>query len=108
MQCDKDILYPGNKIYSPEKCILVPQSINLLFVKHRPNKFGLPQGIRKTEAGKYISSYKGKSLGTFNTLEEAIDMYDSKKKQDVILRADTMREVIPEKLYKVLIDYAMK
>lgn len=108
LQCDKDILYPGNKIYSPENCILVPQSINLLFVKHKPNKFGLPQGISKTETGKYISSYKGQSLGTFSTLEGAIDMYDTKKKQDIVMRANAMREVIPEKLYKVLIDYAMR
>ena len=30
---DKDILTHGNKIYSPDTCILVPQRINLLFIK---------------------------------------------------------------------------
>ena len=40
----KDILYPGNKIYSPDTCILVPQRINLLFM-NKPNKRGLPNGI---------------------------------------------------------------
>ena len=33
MALDKDILCKGNKIYSPETCIFVPQSINLLFTK---------------------------------------------------------------------------
>jgi len=46
MHIDKDILYPGNKIYSPETCIFVPQRINMLFV-NRPNKSGLPNGITK-------------------------------------------------------------
>ena len=33
MALDKDILCKGNKIYSPETCVYVPQSINSLFVK---------------------------------------------------------------------------
>ena len=32
-QLDKDILFKGNKIYSPETCCFVPQEINSLFVK---------------------------------------------------------------------------
>ena len=34
MCLDKDILVKHNKIYSPETCIFVPQSINLLFIKN--------------------------------------------------------------------------
>lgn len=33
IELDKDILFKGNKIYSPETCILVPQRINTLFIK---------------------------------------------------------------------------
>ena len=33
MHLDKDILYKGNKVYSRETCIFVPQRINNLFVK---------------------------------------------------------------------------
>ena len=34
MCLDKDILCKGNKIYSRNTCIFVPERINLLFVKH--------------------------------------------------------------------------
>lgn len=53
LHLDKDILYPGNTIYSPDKCLLVPQRINMLFVRHRPNKYGLPEGIGRTDAGRF-------------------------------------------------------
>lgn len=33
LHLDKDILYKGNKIYSPHHCIFVPQRINLQFGK---------------------------------------------------------------------------
>ena len=46
LHIDKDILYPGNKIYSPCHCLLVPQRINMLFT-NKKNKRGLPNGIKK-------------------------------------------------------------
>jgi hypothetical protein len=29
---DKDILFPGNTVYSPDTCLLVPQQVNALFL----------------------------------------------------------------------------
>ena len=52
LHIDKDILYPGNKIYCPDTCLLVPQRINMLFL-NKPNKRGLPNGIIKS-SDKYL------------------------------------------------------
>ena len=50
LHIDKDIKYPGNKLYSPYHCILVPQRINMLF-SNKLNKRGLPNGIDKNKKG---------------------------------------------------------
>jgi hypothetical protein len=48
MQLDKDILVKGNKVYSPDACVFVPQCINILFTKsHKSHKTKekLPMGV---------------------------------------------------------------
>ena len=52
LQLDKDILIPGNRVYSPEACLLVPASVNLLF--RRNNAKLTPAAIRR-----YIDMYRG-------------------------------------------------
>lgn len=46
LNLDKDILHKGNKIYSLENCVLVPQWINLLFIKSDTNRGDYPIGVR--------------------------------------------------------------
>ena len=47
MHLDKDILVKGNKIYSPDTCVFVPQSINSLFIKSDKARGDLPIGVTK-------------------------------------------------------------
>jgi hypothetical protein len=52
----------GNKIYSPETCLLVPQRINMIFMsKGRTTDIDLPTGIRRVDSGYYVS-YNNKYL----------------------------------------------
>ena len=44
-QLDKDILFKGNKIYSPETCRFVPQEINKLLTNRRNDRGLYPIGV---------------------------------------------------------------
>lgn len=107
LHLDKDILYPGNKIYSPDTCLLVPQRINMLF-SNRSNDRGLPNGIRRTDGGKYSAKYGGKDIGTYLTLEEAYVEYAKVKEKRIREVADEYKNIIPEKVYKALYNYRVK
>ena len=100
---DKDILFPGNKIYAPDKCILIPQRINMLFM-NKTNKRHLPNGIVKYVNG-YLAKYNEEELGVYKTLEEAYKIYSAKKKEDVIRIANEYKNIIPEKAYNALLAY---
>lgn len=103
LQLDKDILYPGNKIYHPDKCLLVPQKINTLFI-NRPNKNGLPSGITKMKSG-YRAQYNEENLGTYQTLEEAFGVYAKKKESVIKDVANSYKQIISKKVYEALYNY---
>ena len=107
LHLDKDILYAGNKIYSPKTCLLVPQRINMLF-SNKPNDRGLPNGMRKTDGGKYSAKYGGKDIDTYPTLEEAYAEYAKVKEKRIREVADEYKDIIPEKVYKALYDYKVR
>lgn len=103
LHIDKDILYPGNKIYCPDTCLLVPQRINMLFL-NKPNKRGLPNGIIKS-SDRYLVKYCGVEYGYENTLEEAFKLYAKIKKDAIIKIANEYKDIIPKKLYRALLEY---
>lgn len=106
LHIDKDILYPGNKLYSPYHCILVPQRINMLFL-NKPNKRGLPNGISK-EGNRYYAMYNGKSLGSADTMNKAYDIYSKAKKKAIINVANEYKNKIPQLLYDALMRYEVR
>lgn len=103
LHIDKDILYPGNKIYCPDTCLLVPQRINMLFL-NKPNKRGLPNGIVRY-SDRYLVKYNGVEYGYKNTLEDAFELYARVKKYAIIKIANEYKEIIPRKLYEALLKY---
>lgn len=106
LHVDKDILHPGNKVYSPENCILLPQRINELFSVCSRGKSGLPQGIKKCKTG-YSAQYCKKYLGTYRTLKEACKAYVNAKEQIIRDVANEYKGIIPEIAYNALMDYKM-
>lgn len=80
LHLDKDILVPGNKVYSPDTCAFVPQYINALFNINRGASRGLPIGVRTHDISSSKNIYvaqcrkdgdSGRHVGRFETSEEA-------------------------------------
>lgn len=103
LHLDKDILVPGNKLYSPETCLLVPQRINMLFMNRRNNK-GLPNGISKV-GNQFQAEYNTVILGQYTTLQEAFYTYAKAKKAKIIEVANEYKGIIPQKVYNAMLRY---
>lgn len=103
LHLDKDIKFPGNTEYSPFKCMLVPQHINMLFM-NKSNKRGLPNGIIKCKNG-YLAKYGGDKIGVYKTIEEAYLEQTKKKKEEIIRVANGYKGIIPDEVYNAVIAY---
>ena len=107
MCLDKDILNKGNKIYSRETCIFVPQRINNLFTKSDNSRGKNPIGVTPRESGNYqvfCSNGYGKQLklGTYSTKEEAFSVYKNYKEKVIKEVIDSYEGIIPEPHYSRL------
>ena len=107
MCLDKDILYKGNKIYSRETCIFVPQRINTLFVKSNKARGKDPIGVTPRPSGNYqarCNNGYGKRipLGTYPTEEEAFRVYKNYKEKVIKEVIDSYEGIIPEPFYSKL------
>lgn len=103
LHVDKDILCPGNKVYSPDKCLLVPQRINMIFM-NKPNKYDLPNGIRPV-GNKFEAKYNGKHIRTLSSLNEAIQAHTDAKRRHIREVAEEYKEIIPVKVYDALMNW---
>ena len=107
MCLDKDILKKGNKIYSRETCIFVPQRINTLFTKCNNSRGKSPIGVTPRPAGNY-QAYCGDGygklipLGTYSTKEEAFNVYKEYKEKIIKEVIDSYEGKIPEPHYSKL------
>ena len=107
MCLDKDILYKGNKVYSRDTCIFVPQRINNLFVKCDKTRGKNPIGVSDLPSGNYqvnCNNGYGKSvyLGTYSTKEEAFQVYKTYKEKIIKEVIDSYKGKIPEPHYSRL------
>ena len=114
MCLDKDILIKGNKIYSPDTCVFVPQSINKLFTKRDVYRGDLPIGVYyKKQNKKYgvvcnIKDSAKKHLGYYDTPEEAFQIYKNYKEKHIKQIADQYKSLIPEILYNAMYEYEVE
>lgn len=104
LQLDKDIIEPGNKVYSPSTCVFIPRAINVIMTDAGASRGECPIGVCRN--GKRFQSQltvKGKSkyLGLYSTIEEASDAYKQAKSAyilDVIEQHPTLDERVKQSL----------
>lgn len=116
MHLDKDILYKGNKIYSPQTCIFTPQKINDLFTKGDKIRGNLPIGVA-LEQHRFKTSYRASCtngnrnqiyLGCLDTPHEAFLLYKLNKELVIQSIAEEYKDKIPNKLYEALMNYKVE
>lgn len=114
MCLDKDILHKGNKIYSSNNCIIVPNRINMLFVKSNKSRGDYPIGCsynkekNKIEVNCQRYPYKRKFLGYYDTIEMAFCHYKQFKENYIKQVADEYKDLIPQELYNAMYNYEVE
>ena len=107
MHLDKDILCKGNKVYSRNTCIFVPQRINELFTKNDKTRGYSPIGVTPASSGNYqvqCNDVNGERiyLGSYSTKEEAFQVYKEYKERVIKEVIDSYEGKIPEPFYSRL------
>ena len=114
LNLDKDILHKGNKLYSLENCVLVPDYINSLFTKRDNDRGSYPVGVTYNKRAKKYQAQcningKQTRLGYYNTIEEAFNVYKIAKEQEIkrvanecILKGFISKD---SRLYNAMISY---
>ena len=117
LNLDKDILNKGNKIYSLENCILVPDYINLLFTKNNANRGDCSIGVsyhKRCKKYQAQCSINGKQtrLGLYSTIEQAFNAYKQAKENEIkriandcVLKGYILKD---SRLYNAMINYQIK
>jgi len=112
---DKDIIFKGNKVYSPETCCFVPMAINSLFTNRRLGRGKYPIGVgcrRRGNTTRFVASLKkdGKDiwLGNYLTPEEAFNAYKVAKEAWIKEVADKWKDKLDPRVYKAMRDYKVE
>lgn len=113
MDLDKDIMFDDNKIYSPETCVIIPQSLNKIFNHKKYKKSGLPIGVKKNGNRFQASCGNGRNnevfCGSFDTPENAFYLgYLPMKRKIANEKINKYREYLPPSLYDRLMNYEIK
>lgn len=94
-ELDKDLLKAGNKLYSPDFCIFIPQELNSFTLDSRANRGEYPLGVYlDKESGRFKAQCNNpligrqENLGRFDTPEEAHLAWKKRKHELACIYAD--------------------
>lgn len=120
VELDKDLLNKGNKVYSPETCLLIPKFVNMFLVKRDAARGDCMIGVDKKGAYKNgdtryrtrVSEYDpttGKSvlkhLGYFHNELDAFHVYKSAKEAIAKKYADYLSGKVDSRVIDALLNF---
>lgn len=110
---DKDILFKGNKVYSPKTCCFVPNEINSILTKRQNYRGNLPIGVRYSDSRlrykvQFTKSSDKTYIGYFSAPEEAFEAYKKAKEDYLKELANKYKENISEAVYNALMNYKVE
>lgn len=113
LDLDKDILFKGNKVYSPETVALVPHVINTLFLSRKEARGDYPIGVSYEKEKKKFRACMGFmgeqiKLGTFDTAESAFARYKEYKEDFIQDLAKQYRYILPYKVYEAMMNWKIE
>ena len=93
---DKDLLFPGNSVYSPENCVFIHRKINSFIAGCTPRKRTGKTGCKKTWNSSNFTArcsnpFTGKQefIGSFETIDLAHNAWVKRKHELALLLADS-------------------
>ena len=107
-QLDKDLIVEGNKVYSVDTCVFLPQQLNSLLNDCGATRGDLPQGVSRRRNGYQAQlSIDGRlhQLGTYATPSEAFQAYKLAKEANVKRMAEQYKCLIDPRVYDSLMRY---
>ena len=110
MCLDKDILFKGNKIYSPSKCCIVPDNINILFTKSDSARGEFPIGVSWHKShGCFVAQMNREGrlihLGEYSNPIDAFNKYKIEKENEIQRQANKYKNYLPNNIYEALMKY---
>lgn len=110
---DKDLLVKGNKFYSEDTCVFIPQNLNKLLIKRDKTRGELPIGVALKSGYKskpyvtYCCDGLGKKihLGYYSVPTEAFLAYKEYKENLIKQLAKEYKGQIDERAYQALMNY---
>ena len=109
---DKDLLFKGNRVYSPKTCCLLPVELNLALTNSKASRGSLPVGVRYNKLNdNYVASLciNGKQvhLASCETPEQAFNIYKNAKESHLKVLANKWKDQLEQQAYHALMDYTV-
>lgn len=111
LSVDKDLLIPGNRIYGPEYCVMIPKEINSYIVGCTGARgYSLDSKCKTPTYRVYLSNRSdGRKnttyIGRTNSPEEAARMYREAKQSKLTELAEKYKYCIEPRAYEALINF---